>query len=63
MRYSLDESLIQIYNSFINQLNTSNNAENNEWNDQPPIIYNPTLFQPENIINFFPNERNTKKFI
>ena len=53
MEYALDERLIQNGNSFINEINHANQADNNELNDQPPIIYNPALFQPENIITFF----------
>ena len=49
----MEESLIQNGNSFINLKNHANLALNNELNEQPPIIYNPALFQPENIIQFF----------
>ena len=53
MQYAIVQSLIQNDNSFINEINHAKLAENNEVNDQPPFIYNPALFQPENIIKFF----------
>ena len=49
----MEESLIQNDNSFIKEINNANLPENNELNEQLQDIYNPALFQQEDIIKFF----------
>ena len=61
MQNALDETLIQNDNLFIKEINNANQDDNNELNDLPPIIYNPALFQPKNIIKFFQMKGILKK--
>ena len=57
------ENLSEIDREFIIGRNNNNNIVNENLNENPPNIYNPTQFQTELLINFFQNNNIIKNSV